>query len=51
MDTLMPYTPLGTYLGMTPLPGFDFPWLVATLLSYLFLAQFVKTRFIRKHGN
>ncbi|PTQ51641.1 MAG: Mg(2+) transport ATPase, P-type [Brockia lithotrophica] len=50
VDTLVPYTPIGAYLGMTPLPGFYFPWLVATLLSYLVLAQFVKIRFVRRYG-
>ncbi|TLM99195.1 MAG: HAD family hydrolase, partial [Actinobacteria bacterium] len=45
----LPFTPLGTVLGFTPLP----PLLIATILAlaatYLGLVQVVKTRFYRRH--
>ncbi|MDI3317848.1 MAG: magnesium-translocating P-type ATPase [Bacillota bacterium] len=50
VDTVIPFTRLGAHLGMSPLPAFYFPWLLATLLGYLTLAQRVKSRFIRRFG-
>lgn len=51
VDTVVPYTWLGARLGMTPLPGYFFPWLLATVVAYLLLAQMAKIRFIRRYGR
>ena len=45
---ILPFTPFGASVGMVPLPMSYFPWLVATLLSYAVLAQFVKIWYIRR---
>lgn len=47
---ILPYTPLGTFFHFVPLPPLFFGILAAMALAYLFLAQFVKARFIRKFG-
>lgn len=39
----IPFTPLGTYLGFTPLPWLYWPLLGLTLVSYVCLTQVVKT--------
>lgn len=51
IETIIPFTSLGARLGMKPLPWIYFPFLIATILAYLFLAQYVKTRFIKKFGH
>ncbi len=43
----IPYSPIGASLGFTPLPGSYFYWLIAILLCYCILTQFVKMWFIR----
>jgi Mg2+-importing ATPase len=42
------FSPLGKYLGFTPLPLLYWPLLLLTLLCYCFLCQFVKVWLIRK---
>ncbi len=44
----LPYTYVGESIGLTPLPTNYFYWLVATLISYCVLVQFVKIWFIRR---
>ena len=44
----VPFSPLGTMVGLEPLPLSYFPWLVATLLSYCCVAQLMKTIYIRR---
>ncbi|MGY2291054.1 magnesium-translocating P-type ATPase [Pseudomonas sp. SDO528_S397] len=44
----VPFSPLGTLVGLQPLPMAYFPWLVATLLSYCCVAQLMKTIYIRR---
>jgi Mg2+-importing ATPase len=51
VGTVVPYTWLGARLGMTPLPGYFFPWLMTTVVAYLLLAQAAKRRFIRRYGG
>jgi len=46
----IPFTVFGAKIGLVPLPLRYFPWLVAILLSYCFLAQNVKNWFIKKYG-
>jgi Mg2+-importing ATPase len=43
----IPSSPLGGYLGFTPLPALYWPLLAMTLLSYLILTQLVKTWLLR----
>jgi Mg2+-importing ATPase len=47
---LIPFTAFGSSLGMTPLPGRFFFYLVGILLSYAVLAQTVKTWFVKRFG-
>ncbi len=47
----LPFSPLGTHLGMVPLPWSYFPWLVGILLSYCLLTQLVKRIYIRRFGQ
>ncbi|MNF28137.1 Magnesium-transporting ATPase, P-type 1 [compost metagenome] len=44
----IPFSPLGTLVGLQPLPWSYFPWLVGTLLSYCVVAQLMKTLYIRR---
>lgn len=43
----IPSSPLGGYLGFTPLPALYWPLLALTLLSYVVLTQLVKTWLLR----
>ncbi|HVA66430.1 MAG TPA: magnesium-translocating P-type ATPase [Elusimicrobiota bacterium] len=47
----LPFSPAAKYLGMTPLPGSFWPWIIATLLCYAVLTHGMKTYFIRKYGT
>jgi Mg2+-importing ATPase len=44
---VLPFTPLGTYLGFTTLPPLYWPLLGLTLLCYVLLTQGVKTWLVR----
>lgn len=44
----IPYTPLGTYLGFTPLPALYWPLLAISLLCYVLLTQGVKMWLLRR---
>lgn len=44
---LIPFTPLGAYLGMAALPVAYFAWLAGIVLAYIVLAQIVKTVYIK----
>ncbi|MBK0422728.1 magnesium-translocating P-type ATPase [Leucobacter sp. CSA2] len=48
---VLPFTGWGAILGLVPLPWTYFPWLVATLLAYVFLTQAIKRIYIRKVGS
>jgi Mg2+-importing ATPase len=48
---LLPFTALGTKLGLGPLPASYFAWLAAILLSYSALTQVVKGWYIRRFGT
>ncbi|MDL4915671.1 MAG: magnesium-translocating P-type ATPase [Enterobacterales bacterium endosymbiont of Blomia tropicalis] len=47
----IPFSPLGTMVGLVPLPWQYFPWLALTLLSYGVLAQGMKTLYIKRFGQ
>jgi len=44
----VPFSPLGSLVGLQPLPWQYFPWLVGTLLTYCVLAQSMKRFYIRR---
>jgi Mg2+-importing ATPase len=44
----IPYMPIAEKIGMAPLPGTFFPWLIATILCYCVLTQFIKQWYLRK---
>ena len=48
IGVLIPVTPIGRYLGFTPLPPLYWLLLVLTLLAYMVLTQGVKTWLIRR---
>ncbi|QTF10171.1 magnesium-translocating P-type ATPase [Brenneria izadpanahii] len=47
----IPFSPLGTLVGLQPLPWEYFPWLAATLIGYCTVAQLVKRAYIRRFGQ
>jgi len=47
---VLPYTPLGTLLGFTPMPLSLLGAISLLALTYLFLVQAVKTWFYRRHA-
>ncbi|MFU1796507.1 magnesium-translocating P-type ATPase [Paenibacillus azoreducens] len=47
----IPFSPLGTSVGLQPLPLAYFPWLIAILLGYCLMTQVVKKLYIRKFGD
>jgi len=47
----LPFTPVGTALGFTPLPHLYWPIILAFLLSYGILTHFVKVWFFRRWGS
>lgn len=48
---LVPYSAIGSRIGMQPLPGIYFAWLALTLACYCVLTQVVKTIYIRRYGH
>ncbi len=44
----IPFSPLGTRMGMQPLPWSYFPCLVGILLAYCVLTQWVKSWYVRR---
>ena len=47
----LPFTPVGTALGFTPLPPLYWPIILAFLLSYGIITHFVKVWFFRRWGS
>ena len=48
IGVLIPITPIGPYLGFTPLPPLYWLLLALTLVAYMLLTQAVKTWLIRR---
>ncbi len=44
----LPFSPMGPWLGMVPLPGLYWPLLLGMLLAYVVLTQLVKMWLVRK---
>ena len=51
IGTLLPYTPLGILIGMSPLPAFFFPFLLATIMGYMLLVTALKKQYVRRYGE
>ncbi|MCL1839312.1 MAG: hypothetical protein FWG47_08415, partial [Propionibacteriaceae bacterium] len=51
VGTVLPYTGLGTSIGMTALPQVFVPILAVTLLCYMLLTQVFKKIFIMRYGE
>ena len=47
----LPYSPVAEVLGMVPLPPIYWGWIAGFLLSYAFLAHFVKNWFFNRYGG
>jgi Mg2+-importing ATPase len=48
---LLPFSTLGSKIGMVPLPPMYFAWLALTLVSYCVLTQLMKLIYIRRYGR
>jgi len=48
---LIPFSAVGSKLGMVPLPGVYFGWLALTVLTYCVLTQLVKLVYIKRYGR
>jgi Mg2+-importing ATPase len=51
IGVLIPYTPIGTKLGMMEMPPVYFAWLAATVLGYAVLTQLMKMVYMRRYGR
>ncbi|MEG2633239.1 MAG: magnesium-translocating P-type ATPase [Oscillospiraceae bacterium] len=49
--TLIPFTPLGAAIGLSPLPSIYFVWLSGIIACYMLLSTAVKKLYIRKYGE
>ncbi|MCL1893986.1 MAG: magnesium-translocating P-type ATPase [Holophagaceae bacterium] len=49
--TYIPFTSLGTKLGLAPLPSSYFPWLFLTVFLYMVLVTVFKKLFVRLYGE
>jgi Mg2+-importing ATPase len=48
---LIPYTPLGAWLGMTAMPLLFIPWLTGIIAAYGVTVQVLKKIYIRRYGE
>ncbi|EMF0090502.1 magnesium-translocating P-type ATPase [Enterococcus hirae] len=51
VGSILPFTGFGAELGLMPLPGTYWTWLVVTILAYLILVTMVKKFYIKKFGE
>jgi magnesium-transporting ATPase (P-type) len=51
LGMLLPFSTLGSKIGMVPLPPMYFAWLALTLVSYCVLTQLMKLIYIRRYGR
>lgn len=47
----IPFSPLGHWIGLVPLPLAYFPWLAGILLAYCVVTQLMKRFYIRRFGQ
>ncbi|RUL61523.1 magnesium-translocating P-type ATPase [Dyella dinghuensis] len=48
---IIPYTAIGTKIGMVQVPDIYYAWLAATVLAYCALTQVVKLIYIKRYGR
>jgi len=48
---IIPYTGIGTKIGMVQVPDIYYAWLAATVLAYCALTQVVKLAYIKRYGR
>jgi P-type Mg2+ transporter len=48
LGVILPFLPLGTKLGFTPLPPIYFAFLAAATVTYLFLVEIAKRLLLHK---
>ncbi|HZX69373.1 MAG TPA: hypothetical protein VFE77_01020, partial [Rhodanobacter sp.] len=48
---LLPYTVLGSKIGMMEMPPVYFAWLALTVVAYCALTQLVKVVYMRRYGR
>lgn len=51
VGTCLPYTPVGTFLSMHPMPPVFFAWLIGMILLYMALATLLKQNYSRRYGH
>lgn len=51
VGSILPFTGFGAELGLLPLPGTYWIWLIVTVLAYLALVTMVKKVYIKKFGE
>ena len=51
IGTIIPYTPLGIALKMSPMPVSYFAWLIGTIFLYMALVTILKKFFVKKYGE
>ena len=49
--TAIPFTSLGTSIGLVPLPGVYFIWLAGIIVCYMVMATVAKNIYIKKYGE
>jgi len=47
--TAIPFMPFGKLIGLAPLPGEYFWWLLLTILAYMVLAQCLKKLYVKRY--
>lgn len=48
IGVILPFTGIGSSIGLVPLPWSYFPWLIAILIAYCVLTQLVKQWYIKR---
>ena len=51
VGTIIPFTFIGSWMGMQPLPLVYFPLLLATIVAYMLLATAFKMIFVKRYGE
>lgn len=50
LGAALPYSPFANYLGLVPLPGIYWLWIILFLVCYSILTHFVKVSFHKRYG-
>jgi len=49
--SIIPFTGFGASIGLAPLPGSFWPWLILTVVLYMVLVTVFKKIFVRRYGE